>query len=64
MLPRYHGFCKLLEHLVIHARQPGLVEVVAGGHDEVDVEPLPDPPHLHEIRLLPPPLFTIHRCQK
>lgn len=42
----------LLERVVIHARQAGVVEVVPGGYDEVDVQLLPDPPHLHRVKLL------------
>jgi hypothetical protein len=38
---------RLLERLVVRARQAVLVEVVAGGYDEVDAELLPDPAHLH-----------------
>jgi hypothetical protein len=38
---------RLLERLVIRARQAVLVEVVAGGYDEVDAELLPNPAHLH-----------------
>ena len=37
----------LLERLVICASQAVLVEVVAGGYDEVDAELLPNLPHLH-----------------
>lgn len=38
---------RLLERLVIRAREAVLVEVVAGGYDEVDAELLPNPAHLH-----------------
>ena len=44
------GFFKLL---VMDARQAVLVEVVAGGDHEVDVQLLPDLPHLHQQRRIP-----------